>query len=129
MLITVTWHDPSIRSKIVEVRDRPSKDDYFLGGILNQAMRQAGIPEATIHAQHFVGPVEFVLNEKPAKICIVCETCGSFDIRRDAWAAYNEDTQQWELDATYDDAFCIDCDAACDLLEIEETMPCSPDPV
>lgn len=126
-LITVTWHDPDIRSRVVEVRKRPSKNDYFFGGILNQAMRQAGYTEETIHAQHFVGPVKFVFHNTRPKTCILCETCGSSDIRRDAWAAYNEDTGQWELDATYDDAFCIDCDAACDLIE-EEITPCSPDP-
>lgn len=66
--VTVVWHDqragesPLLRrkAKLVEVRERPNPEEYFLGGLLNQAMRQHGYPEEEIHAQKFVGPVEFI---------------------------------------------------------------------
>lgn len=67
--ITVTWNDPhkikSSKTEDVQVHERDSKEDYFLGGLLNQAMRQAGYSEEEIHAQNYVGPVKFYLRGKP----------------------------------------------------------------
>ncbi len=122
MLITVTWHDPTIRSKIVEVRDRPNKEEYFLNGIMNQAMRQAGYTEEVIRKQGYMGPVEFVFNEKPAEIRKVCATCGSTDIKVDAWAMWDEATQQWVLEDTYEHTYCCDCEGQCSIKD-EEIKP------
>jgi hypothetical protein len=36
------------------------------------------------------------------KVQIVCGTCGSADVRADAYAAWNTETQEWELTATFD---------------------------
>lgn len=93
MLITVTWHDPEMRSKVVEVRDRGTDiESYFLNGLLNQAMRQAGYTEEVIHAQHFVGPVEFVFEEKAVKPQIIAVPSTLAECRPDQienwWAAY-----------------------------------------
>lgn len=43
----------------------------------------------------------------------VCRTCGSENVACDAWAKWNRTTQQWELDQTFDDAECRNCDGSC----------------
>ena len=40
----------------------------------------------------------------------VCKRCKSEDIRWDAWALYNPDTQQMELADWFDMTFCCECD-------------------
>ena len=42
--------------------------------------------------------------EKP-----VCSHCGSDEVYRDACAAWNIETQQWELVTVYDNADCEQC--------------------
>jgi hypothetical protein len=49
---------------------------------------------------------------------MVCETCGSTHVTRDAWAEWDEDEQDWVLGAAYDYAFCHTCQAE---THIEET--------
>lgn len=39
-----------------------------------------------------------------------CKTCGSDDVRIDAWAEWNMELQQWELSQTFDAAFCNNCE-------------------
>lgn len=121
MLVTVIWHDPDMRSKIVKVRDRSSEDDYFLKGILNQAMRQYGYTEEQIHTQHYVRSVEFVFQEKPPRFKKVCSKCKGTDIRVDAWASWSETEQDWVLANMYEDTFCNDCEEACDIEDKEIT--------
>jgi hypothetical protein len=53
------------------------------------------------------------------KIKIVCSNCGSEDVRRDADASWNEETQEWELLCVYDNATCEDCEGETSLKEIE----------
>ena len=49
--------------------------------------------------------------EKP-----VCAECGSDDVRADAYAEWNVDTQQWEVSATFDKgAVCETCGGECSL--------------
>jgi len=48
--------------------------------------------------------------EKP-----ICSTCQSDDVLVDAWAAWNANTQAWELDNTFDNAHCNKCDGECSL--------------
>lgn len=42
-------------------------------------------------------------------IKIICGTCGGANVRRDADAAWNTETQSWELAGVYDNATCEDC--------------------
>lgn len=51
-------------------------------------------------------------------IRIVCKHCGSDDVRRDAWADWNPDTQQWELGEVFDYGHCNHCDDESSLVEI-----------
>lgn len=45
---------------------------------------------------------------------IICDHCGTEDVKRDAWAAWNFDSQEWKLHSTYDNAYCERCgDEAC----------------
>ena len=46
--------------------------------------------------------------EEP-KLRMVCDTCGSTLVTRDAWAEWDEDQQDWVLGAIYDYAFCHTC--------------------
>lgn len=59
--------------------------------------------------------------EPPVKappIRIVCETCGSERVTRDAWAEWDVDTQDWVLASVYDYAFCHDCEEDARLEEV-----------
>lgn len=48
---------------------------------------------------------------------IVCSECGGLDVLRDAWASWNPDTQQWELDNVFDVVWCNDCESNTSLSE------------
>ena len=39
----------------------------------------------------------------------VCHNCGSDDIVKDAWASWNVEKQEWELEDFFDDTFCRAC--------------------
>jgi hypothetical protein len=52
------------------------------------------------------------------KIEIVCEKCGSKNVRRDSDSVWNVETQQWESVALYDSSNCEDCGAEDCLKEI-----------
>jgi hypothetical protein len=41
---------------------------------------------------------------------MVCATCGSEDVFRDAWAEWDPEGQRWELGTVFDAAFCAKCD-------------------
>jgi hypothetical protein len=45
----------------------------------------------------------------PQKIKMVCDHCGSEDIRRDAFASWNVETQEWELASIFDNTICDAC--------------------
>jgi hypothetical protein len=47
---------------------------------------------------------------KAPKIQIVCGTCGSTDVSRDAWGDWNVEWQEWELRTVFDYAHCHRCD-------------------
>lgn len=55
------------------------------------------------------------------KLKKICDECGSTDVRIDAWASWNEDTQEWELAETYENPFCMDCEGPCRI--DDEDMP------
>lgn len=50
-------------------------------------------------------------------IRIICGTCGSDDVKRDAWAVWDEATQQWVLDNVFDEAWCDNCETSSRLVE------------
>lgn len=50
-----------------------------------------------------------------------CDECGGENVSHDGVARWNVATQAWGLSATYDDAFCDDCQAECDTNEREIT--------
>lgn len=54
-----------------------------------------------------------------SKIDIVCGTCGSRNVSRDAWADWDALTQQWVLGTVFDYGHCHDCEAESRLQEIE----------
>lgn len=51
-------------------------------------------------------------------IRIVCGTCGSDNVSRDAWANWDERTQQWVLGAVFDYGHCHLCDGESRLQEL-----------
>lgn len=53
-------------------------------------------------------------------ISIVCKTCGSDDVYRDAWANWDYSLQQWVLYDIYDYAWCEKCEGDTNLIEIED---------
>jgi hypothetical protein len=57
-------------------------------------------------------------------ITIHCDHCGSENVFRDAFAAWNPQTQEWELAAVYDAATCEACENDTRLTE----RPMQPEP-
>lgn len=51
-------------------------------------------------------------------IRIVCRDCGSDDVARDAWASWDEDRQEWILQAVFDAGFCHRCEEEAKLVEL-----------
>jgi hypothetical protein len=54
---------------------------------------------------------------KAPRIQILCGTCGSTLVTRDAWAEWDVDAQNWTLGAVYDYAYCHQCDRETRLVE------------
>ena len=60
-----------------------------------------------------------MIDDKEAvKIRIVCGTCGSENVSRDAWGDWDVDTQGWELRTVFDYAHCHVCDCETRLEEV-----------
>ena len=55
--------------------------------------------------------------EKPIKI--VCSHCESDDVRRDAFASWDLESQTWVLAEVYDDGHCNKCEGSARLEEEE----------
>ena len=53
-------------------------------------------------------------------INIVCKTCGSDDVVKDAWANWDYSLQQWVLSQTFDSAWCEKCEDETNLIGIED---------
>ena len=45
----------------------------------------------------------------------VCESCGSSDVKCDAWAVWDARAQEWEVGETFDMAHCETCGNECSL--------------
>jgi hypothetical protein len=54
---------------------------------------------------------------KEPKVRIVCGTCGSEDVSRDAWGEWDVDAQRWVLRTVFDYAHCHVCDCETRLVE------------
>jgi hypothetical protein len=53
------------------------------------------------------------------RIAIICGTCGSDEVSRDAWGEWNVEAQEWELRTVFDYAHCHRCDGETRLVEVE----------
>lgn len=53
------------------------------------------------------------------RIKIVCQECGSSDVYRDAYVAWNIATQEWELCSVFDQGYCDKCGIERRLEEVE----------
>lgn len=51
-------------------------------------------------------------------IAILCRTCGSDHVSRDAWADWDIQTQQWVLGSVFDAGFCHRCERESGLAEL-----------
>ncbi|WP_095012551.1 hypothetical protein [Tsuneonella mangrovi] len=51
------------------------------------------------------------------KVRMICGTCGSPLVSRDAWADWDEVAQDWTLGAIYDFAFCHTCETETRIVE------------
>lgn len=73
-------------------------------------------------ARVFVEPVpqpEAPPAHEARRLDMVCETCFSSDVRRDAWAEWSLDDQDWVLGQTFDDAYCETCGGETNLIEMD----------
>jgi hypothetical protein len=54
-----------------------------------------------------------------------CKTCGSTNVMRDAWAAWDVERQRWELGSIFDAAYCGKCQGATTIVEekLKEVAP------
>jgi hypothetical protein len=50
----------------------------------------------------------------------VCKRCGSTDIRKDAWAIWDENSGEWILGEIFDNEFCEACEGETTIIDIEE---------
>jgi type II secretory ATPase GspE/PulE/Tfp pilus assembly ATPase PilB-like protein len=56
------------------------------------------------------------------KIKMICATCGSDNVRADAYAYWNFEKQEWELEATFEKgAVCERCEEECTIERVEVT--------
>ena len=53
------------------------------------------------------------------RVDYVCSNCGSEGVTRDANAVWSTETQEWELEAVFDQAFCRDCDGETSIKTVE----------
>lgn len=56
---------------------------------------------------------------KIPRLQILCGQCGSLNVRRDAWAMWNVETQKWELTDVLDQGYCDDCEGEAHLIEAD----------
>ena len=59
------------------------------------------------------------MEESSKRIAIICGTCGSDEVSRDAWANWDAGKQEWVLGAVFDYGHCHKCDCESSLIEVE----------
>lgn len=60
-----------------------------------------------------------MVTEAPSapKVQMLCGTCGSADVSRDAWGDWDVAAQEWALRTVFDHAHCHVCDGETRLVE------------
>ena len=58
---------------------------------------------------------------RAADVQVCCKTCGGQNVKRDAWASWDSDIQEWVLEQVFDAGHCDDCDGEVSLTE--EPLP------
>lgn len=53
---------------------------------------------------------------------MICGTCGGENVRRDADAVWDVESQEWVLNAVYDNATCEDCETDVSISEVPVEM-------
>jgi hypothetical protein len=53
------------------------------------------------------------------RYAMICGTCGSDEVSRDAWADWDTRTQQWVLGAVFDYGHCHKCGGETSIQEVE----------
>ena len=53
----------------------------------------------------------------PRKVQMLCGTCGSTDVSRDAWGEWDVKAQKWVLRTVFDHSHCHTCDGETRLVE------------
>jgi hypothetical protein len=53
------------------------------------------------------------------RYAMVCNSCGSDEVSRDAWADWDVKNQQWVLGSVFDYGHCHNCDGETRLIEVE----------
>lgn len=51
---------------------------------------------------------------------VICAVCGSTEVLKDAFAAWDADAGQWVLHSTHDETYCQCCDMATSAIEVSE---------
>lgn len=46
-----------------------------------------------------------------------CKHCGSREVVKDAWASWDDSTNQWVLEEVFDDQFCRACEEGGDIIK------------
>lgn len=57
------------------------------------------------------------MTEQDTPLRMVCGTCGSDEVTRDAWAEWNVAAQGWGLGAVFEQAFCHRCQRSTRIVE------------
>ena len=58
------------------------------------------------------------MHKEVPKVRMVCGTCGSDDVSRDAWGDWDVEVQDWVLRCVFDYAHCHTCDAETRIEEV-----------
>ena len=49
------------------------------------------------------------MSEESKKCRPICSTCGSRDVRADAYTAWSDEKQEWEIVTVFENTDCEDC--------------------
>jgi len=104
----------------------------IITGLVAAEIKLLSRPHKTLTGHsRYPEPVEEIVesySRKMAKRVMKCAHCGSSEVRKDAWAAWDLHAQQWEVAAIYDHVYCLDCDAETTIVEEEVGDALAPPP-
>jgi hypothetical protein len=75
----------------------------------------AGLREALVEFSSYSGDDE--LDPYNSGVKMACSSCNSTDVRKDAYAEWDDNTQAWVMCAVYDNNWCVQCGAEQSLIE------------